>query len=112
MQMSSAKYKTLNAAASFAKLIALRRFAIGAVPLHGGRQQGGQRQGAAAALRGGSTLWRKGSACENGSRAAGQFTVPPLCFSVGMSCSCVMASHEEVGFVNILHAKAVCFFGT
>ena len=73
MQMSSAKYKTLNAAASFAKLIALRRFAIGVVPLNGGRQQGGQRQGAAAALRGGSTLWRRGSACENGSRAVGQW---------------------------------------
>ena len=84
---------------------------IGAVPLHGGRQQGGQRQGAAAALRGGSTLWRRGSACENGSRAAGQFTVPPLCFSAGMSCSCVMASRAEVGFANILHGKAVRFFG-
>ena len=71
--MSSTKYKALNAAASFAKLITLRRFAIGAVPLHGGRQQGGQRQGAAAVLRGGSALLRKGNACENGSRAVGQW---------------------------------------
>ena len=44
-------------------------------------------------------------------RAAGQFTVPPLCFSAGMSCSCVMASRAEVGFANILHGKAVRFFG-
>ena len=73
MQMSSTKYNALNATVSFAKLIALRRFAIGAVPLHGGRQQGGQRQGAAAALRGGSALLRRGSACENGNRAVGQW---------------------------------------
>ena len=55
-------------------------------------------------------VYFRGKTAEN--RAAGQFTVPPLCFSAGMSCSCVMASHDEVGFVNILHAKAVCFFGT
>ena len=84
---------------------------IGAVPLHGGRQQGGQRQGAAAALRGGSALWRRGSACENGSRAAGQFTVPPLCLSAGMSLLVRNGFPRRGHYANILHGKAVRFFG-
>ena len=82
---------------------------ISVAPLHGGRQQGGQRQGAAAALRG-SALWRRGSACENGSRAAGQFTVPPLCLSAGMYLLVRNGFPRRGHYANILRGKAVRFF--
>jgi hypothetical protein len=42
--------------------------------------------------------------------ATGQFTVPPLCFSAGMSCSCVMASRAEADVVGVLQHKAGHFF--
>ena len=45
------------------------------------------------------------------SRAAGQFTVPPLCFSAGMSCSCVMASRAEVTMPIFCTARGCVFSG-